>query len=269
MNDEAAMSVLTTRRRAATDPSTSGQGTRERERPGVRDDEPAYVLHSYPFKETSLVVEVFTRNLGRLGLVARGARRPRSSLRGLLMAFQPLSLSWAGKAELRTLHRAEWLAGGPQLSGLSLMCGFYLNELLLKLLAREDPHEGLYLAYEEALEAFRGAEPPAWALRRFEKRLLRELGYGMLLDRDVAGDPIRRDANYAYLLERGPQLVSEPGPAATVELSGKTLLDMAADDYHDPLTLQQSRALMRLVLNHHLGGQVLHTRQLLREMQQL
>lgn len=263
------MSVLTTRRRAATDPSTSGQGTRERERPGVRDDEPAYVLHSYPFKETSLVVEVFTRNLGRLGLVARGARRPRSSLRGLLMAFQPLSLSWAGKAELRTLHRAEWLAGGPQLSGLSLMCGFYLNELLLKLLAREDPHEGLYLAYEEALEAFRGAEPPAWALRRFEKRLLRELGYGMLLDRDVAGDPIRRDANYAYLLERGPQLVSEPGPAATVELSGKTLLDMAADDYHDPLTLQQSRALMRLVLNHHLGGQVLHTRQLLREMQQL
>lgn len=263
------MSVLTDQRRAATDPGTSGPGSGERERPGVRDDEPAYVLHSYPFKETSLVVEVFTRNLGRLGLVARGARRPKSSLRGLLMAFQPLSLSWAGKSELRTLHRAEWLAGGPQLSGISLMCGFYLNELLLKLLAREDPHEGLYLAYEEALEAFRGAEPPSWALRRFEKRLLRELGYGMPLDRDVAGDPIRRDANYTYLLERGPQLVSDPGPAVAVELSGKTLLDMAADDYRDPVTLQQSRALMRFVLNHHLGGQVLHTRQLLREMQQL
>jgi DNA repair protein RecO (recombination protein O) len=269
MNDETAMSVLTDQRRPATAHSAAGPGSGERERRGVRDDEPAYVLHSYPFKETSLVVEVFTRNLGRLGLVARGARRPRSSLRGRLMAFQPLSLSWAGKAELRTLHRAEWLAGHPQLSGLSLMCGFYLNELLLKLLAREDPHEGLYLAYAEALEAFRGAQPPAWALRRFEKKLLRELGYGMLLERDVAGDPIRRDANYAYRLERGPELVLDPRPAAAVELSGKTLLDMAADDYRDPLTLQQSRALMRFVLNHHLGGQVLHTRQLLREMQQL
>src|SRR5215470_12770668 len=97
----------------------------ERERRGVHDDEPGYVLHMYPFRETSLVVETFTRHWGRLGLVARGARRPRSSLRGILMAFQPLTLSWSGKAELRTLHGAEWLAGHPQLAGMSLMCGFY------------------------------------------------------------------------------------------------------------------------------------------------
>jgi DNA repair protein RecO (recombination protein O) len=241
----------------------------ERERRGVRDDEPAYVLHSYPFKETSLVVEIFSRSLGRLGLVARGARRPRSSLRGLLMAFQPLSLSWSGKAELRTLHQAERQAGHAQLSGLSLMCGFYLNELMLKLLAREDPHEGLYLAYEEALAAFRGGEPPARALRRFEKKLLRELGYGMQLEHDVAGDPIQAAASYTYVLERGPELVPVRAPAPSVEVSGKTLLDIAADDYRDPQTLQQSRGLMRFVLNHYLGGQVLHTRQLLREMQQL
>ena len=241
----------------------------ERERRGIRDDEAGYVLHSYPFKETSLVVEVFSRNLGRLGLVARGARRPKSSLRGLLMAFQPLSLSWSGKAELRTLHRAERQAGHAQLSGLSLMCGFYLNELMLKLLAREDPHEGLYLAYEEALAAFRAGDSPARALRRFEKKLLRELGYGMQLEHDIAGDPIRPDASYTYLLERGPELVSMRASTPQVELSGKTLLDIAADDYRDLLTLQQSRALMRFVLNHYLGGQVLHTRQLLREMQQL
>jgi DNA repair protein RecO (recombination protein O) len=240
----------------------------ERERRGIRDDEAGYVLHSYPFKETSLVVEVFSRNLGRLGLVARGARRPKSSLRGLLMAFQPLSLSWSGKAELRTLHRAERQAGHAQLAGLSVMCGFYLNELMLKLLAREDPHEGLYLAYEEALAAFRAGDPPARALRRFEKKLLRELGYGMQLERDIAGDPIRPEASYTYLLERGPELVSMRASAPQVELSGKTLLDIAADDYRDLLTLQQSRALMRFVLNHYLGGQVLHTRQLLREMQQ-
>jgi DNA repair protein RecO (recombination protein O) len=262
--------------RTVTDEGRHGAGERaaqptadERERRGVRDDEAAYVLHSYPFKETSLVVEVFSRTLGRVGLVARGARRPKSSLRGLLMAFQPLNLSWAGKGELRTLHRAERLAGHAQLSGLSVMCGFYLNELMLKLLAREDPHEGLYLAYEEALAALQTDSPAAPALRRFEKKLLRELGYGMLLERDVAGEPIRPGAIYTYELERGPQLLSMREPAPGVELSGKTLLDIAADDYRDALTLQQSRTLMRFVLNHHLGGQVLHTRQLLRDLQQL
>jgi DNA repair protein RecO (recombination protein O) len=265
MNDEVAMSGL-----AAKEPRpVAGTASTERERRGIHDEEPGYVLHMYPFKETSLVVEVFTRRLGRLGLVARGARRPRSSLRGMLMAFQPLTLSWSGKAELRTLHRAEWLAGHPQLGGLSLMCGFYLNELLLKLLAREDPHEGLYLAYDEALGALRGAHPPAWVLRRFEKKLLRELGYGMLLERDAAGDPIRHEATYIYQVERGPELATGVLAEDVVALSGKTLLDMAADDYRDPLTLQQSRALMRFVLNHYLGGQALHTRQLLREMQQL
>jgi DNA repair protein RecO (recombination protein O) len=263
------MSTLTDEGRNGASGRVAQASADDRQRRGVRDDEAAYVLHSYPFKETSLVLEVFSRNLGRLGLVARGARRPKSSLRGLLMAFQPLSLSWAGKGELRTLHRAERLAGHAQLSGLSLMCGFYLNELMLKLLAREDPHEGLYLAYEEALAALRSGWPAAWGLRRFEKKLLRELGYGMLLERDVTGEPIRPEASYTYLLERGPQLLSLREPAPGVEVSGKTLLDIAADDYRDALTLQQSRALMRFVLNHHLGGQVLHTRQLLRDLQQL
>ena len=265
MNDEPILSGL-----AAEEPRpTARTASSERERHGVHDEEPGYVLHMYPFKETSLVVEVFTRRLGRLGLVARGARRPRSALRGMLMAFQPLTLSWSGKAELRTLHRAEWLAGYPQLAGLNLLCGFYLNELLLKLLAREDPHEGLYLAYDEALRALRAARPPAWVLRRFEKLLLRELGYGMLLERDVAGAAVLRDATYIYQVERGPELAPGAVDGDAVVLSGKTLLDMAADDYRDPLTLQQSRALMRFVLNHYLGGQALHTRQLLREMQHL
>ncbi len=149
------------------------------------------------------------------------------------------------------------------------MCGFYLNELMLKLLAREDPHQGLYLAYEEALEAFRTGDPPAQALRRFEKKLLRELGYGMQLEHDVTGDPIQPEASYTYVLERGPERVPMRAPALPLQVAGKTLLDIVADDYRDPVTLQQSRALMRFVLNHYLGGQELHTRQLLREMQQL
>ncbi len=115
------------------------------------DDQSAYVLHSYPFRETSLVVEVFTRHHGRVALVARGARRPRSAVRGVLLAFQPLLLSWYGKNELRTLHKAEWQGGMPQLQGRALICGFYLNELLLKLTAREDPHETLFERYTETL----------------------------------------------------------------------------------------------------------------------
>src|SRR3954471_10778980 len=100
-----------------------------------------FVLHSYPYRETSLLVEVLTRGSGRMSVVARGARRPRSPTRGALMAFQPLSLSWYGKGEVKTLGEAEWIGGQPLLTGEALLCGFYLNELLVKLLAREDPHE--------------------------------------------------------------------------------------------------------------------------------
>jgi len=240
-----------------------------RARQSARDDEPAYVLHTYAFKETSLVVEIFSRNCGRLGLVARGARRPRSPMRGLLMSFQPLSLGWGGKSELRTLYRAETLAGHSQLTGLNLLCGFYLNELVLKLLQREDPHERLYEAYERALASLRGELPPAWAVRRFEKDLLRELGYELLLERDVDGVPIQPHARYTYVLDAGPRPLAEHEVDLAIELTGATLIELAADDYRRPGALQESRALMRYVLGHYLGGQVLHTRQLLREMQQL
>src|SRR6476469_1823173 len=95
------------------------------------DAQPAFVLHSYPYRETSLVLEIFTRNYGRIALMARGARRPRSALRGVLLAFQPLLLSWAGRSELCTLHKAEWCGGLTQLKGIALLCGFYMNELLV------------------------------------------------------------------------------------------------------------------------------------------
>jgi DNA repair protein RecO (recombination protein O) len=237
--------------------------TLPRDKPALREAEPGYVLHSYPFKETSLVVEVFTRDLGRIGLVAKGARRPRSALRGTLMAFQPLLLSWSGKSELRVLHRAEWAAGHPQLSGLALVCGFYLNELVLKLTRRDDPHEATYAGYEEALSALRTGNPPAAVLRRFERHLLADLGYGLTLTHDADGADIDAAARYSYVPERGAVPVAA---AHEAEVIGKTLLDMARDDYSDPVTMQQSRAVMRLVINHHLGGQLLHTRQLLRDM---
>ena len=228
------------------------------------------MLHSYAYRETSLVIEVFTRNHGRVALVARGARRPRSVLRGVLLAFQPLLLSWAGRSDLRTLHKAEWQGGLPQLKGAGLLCGFYLNELMVKLLARDDPHEELYQIYYQTLHTLSNGGDHAATLRRFEKQMLKELGYALTLDHDVAsGDPIQPDRSYEYLIERGPVL-SEGGAAENrLELTGQTLLDMLRDDYSNPLTLQQSKALMRVLINHYLGNQTLNTRQLLKDLQQL
>ena len=235
-----------------------------------QDAQPAFVLHSYPYRETSLVLEVFTRNFGRIALVARGARRPRSALRGVLLAFQPLLLNWAGKSELRTLHKAEWQGGLPQLKGTGLLCGFYLNELILKLLPREDAHELLYESYFQTLHALSNGSDHAAMLRRFEKQLLKELGYALTLERDAAsGDPLEAGRNYQYLIELGPVQGGAGGAENRLELSGQTLLDITRDDYSNPVTMQQSKALMRMLINHYLGNQTLNTRQLLKDLQQL
>lgn len=239
-----------------------------REHNARQGDQPAYVLHTYPYRETSLIVEVFSRDFGRLPLMARGARRPKSAVRGLLLSFQPLSLSWFGKGELRTLHSAEWQGGQPLLQGTALICGFYLNELLLKLLHRDDPHEQLFLYYQETLQELARRTDYAAVLRRFEMNLLKELGYALTLDHDAdSGAAIEPDMPYCYVFERGPvrQKTSQNG----VELLGKTLLDMADDDYGDPVTLQQSKALMRTLINHYLGEDTLHTRQILKDLQEL
>lgn len=244
--------------------------------PSRRDAQPAFVLHSYPYRETSLVVEAFTQNFGRVPLVAKGAKRPRSALRGLLLAFQPLQLSWAGKSELRTLHKAEWQGGQPLLQGMGLICGFYLNELLVRLLHRDDPHEQLFLYYQQTLAALSlqmsTQKDYAPILRRFEQRLLKELGYALTLNHDAASDrPIIPQQEYRYEIERGPVALngSRDNSRHGLLVHGKTLRDMERDDYSDATTQQQSKALMRAILNHYLGDQPLHTRQLLKDLQQL
>lgn len=234
-----------------------------------QQDEPAFVLHSYPFRETSLILDVFSRRHGRMAMVARGARRPRSSLRGVLMNFQPLLLSWFGKGEVRTMHSAEWQGGQPYLQGTALMCGFYLNELLLNLLARDDPHEQLFDYYRATLYRLANEADHAATLRCFEKHLLQELGYALVLDREAGGArPIQPELCYRYVVEQGA-LADDGNDSAGFPVFGKTLLDMAADEYADPATAQQSKQLMRILLNHHLGGKILHTRELIKELQKL
>lgn len=229
------------------------------------DGATAFLLHAYPYSETSLILEIFARDHGRLAVLARGARRPRSALRGVLLAFQPLELGWFGGGEVKTLARAEWMGGVAFLRGEGLLLGYYLNELLLKLLPREDAHVALFDAYAEALAALALGGVETAELRRFEKALLKELGYGLVLEREAGGNAVEADVRYRYQVERGAVRESEAETGQVV--SGKTLLDLAADDYADPRSLAESKQLMRHLLAHHLSGQQLQTRRVFIELQ--
>lgn len=234
------------------------------------DAQPAYVLHAHPFRETSLILEVFSRDHGRVALVARGARRPRSSLRGVLMAFQPLELGWAGKGEVQTLMKAEWQGGQALLVGRGLYCGYYLNELLLHLLPREDAHERLYAAYRLALQSIVDPQPAGGLeviLRRFEHALLAELGYGLSLSHDTDGQAIDPEARYCYQIEQGPCRVDRQAPAITPQgpcSSGQTLLDIRDDRYASPRAQAEAKQLMRALIAHYLDGRELETRKIFR-----
>lgn len=229
------------------------------------DGAAAFLLHAYPYSETSLILEVFSREHGRLAMLARGARRPRSALRGVLLAFHPLELGWFGAGEVKTLAKAEWLGGTPFLRGAGLLLGYYLNELLLKLLPREDAHPLLFDAYAAALMALPRGVTETAELRRFEKILLKELGYGLMLERDTDGRAVEADGRYRYQIERGavPANVTDAG----LSVSGKTLLDLAADDYADMRSLTEGKQLMRHLLSHYLSGKMLQTRRVFIELQ--
>lgn len=229
-------------------------------------NDPAFVLHTRPWKETSLILELLTRSHGRIPAVAKGARRPHSQLRPVLLPFQPILVTYAGKGEVRLVHAVEWQGGIPQLTGVALMCGFYLNELLMAALARDDAHESLFDAYHSAIRELGVARFHSGVLRRFETSLLAELGYGLLLETEGdTGEAIAPATRYRYIPERGPVPFDPAADVEAVTVAGKTLLDMAAGDYSDPVTVAESKRLMRTLINHHLGNPELHSRQLLAE----
>ena len=183
------------------------------------------------------------------------------------MGFQSLAVDWSGGGEVKTLIRAERAGFQPLLDGRALLCGYYLNELVVHLSAREDPHPGLFEAYVAAVTALAGKALPAPVLRRFELALLRELGYGVELEREAAsGVPVEAGQRYAYIIERGPV---RGAVADGVAVSGQTLLALANDDFSAAQTLSESKALLRLLINHHLGGRELQSRRVFKELQEL
>jgi len=225
--------------------------------------EPAFVLHHHDYAETSLLLEVFTRTHGRLGLLAKGARRARSPLRNALIPFQPLVVSFSGRGELPTLSAAEPPAPAPALAGELLFCGLYLNELLLRLLHRHDPHEHLFDLYAEALGQLAANTRTEAVLRVFEKRLLEEIGYGLVLDHDVEqGAPIRPEVIYRYQPECGP--VPDAGDRDGIRVCGRSLLALASEQLDETQALQDAKTLLRALLARHLGGRPLLTRNLFR-----
>jgi DNA repair protein RecO (recombination protein O) len=234
------------------------------------DQVEAWVLHTLPFRETSLLVDAFTAEHGRVSLAARGARRPASALRGLLLPFHKVSLSWFGRGEVKTLHAAEWLSLAPGLDGRALICGFYLNELLTRLLPREDPHPGVYAAYESALAQLPQTPLVDAVLRRFELALLADLGYGLDLVREAGGGaPVVAAASYRYLPEHGLMPAAgrvSAGPGAVV--SGATLLAMQAGDYADAATRREALRLLRSALGPYLGERPLLSREMLAPFQE-
>ncbi len=230
--------------------------------------EEAFVLHRRPYRNTSLLLEAFSRKRGRVGLVARGARRGRAPLAGVLQPFVPVLLSWRGQGELATLTDAE--AAGPPLlpPGDGLISGFYLNELLVRLLHRGDAHSGLFDVYRQTLALLAGGEDEEAVLRRFERLLLQEIGYGLQLEHEAdSGAPVDPETRYDYLPERGPlPLQGEP---RGVPVHGATLLALARDACVDDRCRREAKRLMRAALAVHLGDRPLKSRELYRQRRSL
>ncbi len=226
------------------------------------DLEPAFVIHQHAYRETSLLVEFFTRGFGRLGLVARGAKRAKSPLRNILQAFQPLMIRWSGRGELGTLTHAETREIVGLLPGQAVLSGFYLNELMLRLTHRHDPQGDLFEAYEQAVVALHQRAHLETTLRIFEKRLLQATGYGLVLDHDIhtgeALDPLQR---YIYEPEVGPARITGDDRTG-VSISGRTLLALAREDELHGQNQREAKRLMRYILKRHLGDRQLQSRSL-------
>lgn len=228
-----------------------------------RQHDQAFVLHSRSFRNTSLIVEIFTREYGRFSVVARGARQNKSAFYSLLQPFSRLQMQWGGAGEMSTLYSAEFDSKPITLANQQIYSGFYLNELLMRLLHRHDPHPALFDIYWQTLEKISAQGQLDVVLRYFELDLLEQLGYGINLQHDAqTGKPLSDDTQYSFLLEQGPVKNSEPDEHGIV-ISGKTLRQLSQRNLDEPAERKQAKLLLRSILDHYLGHKPLRTRELL------
>jgi DNA repair protein RecO (recombination protein O) len=240
-------------------------------------DEPAYVLHRYDWSESSLILEVFTRSYGRVALIARGAKKPSSSFRPILLPLQPLHISFGGEAEIRSLKSAEWQGGHVMPTGDALLSGYYLNELLMRLLARDDPHPTLFDAYAATVQllASKGFDTLQVALRAFELRLLRDIGLLPALDIQTATlSALKPDLHYVLLPEAGLREAHDDDRAGLPGAQWQALQDALDGDAPFAGTmhaciehLPELKTQLRALLHYHCDVKILKTRQMMRELQ--
>ncbi len=219
----------------------------------------SFVLHRRNFRETSLLLDIFSREHGIFRLIAKGAMRGKGGRSGVLQPFLPLSLAWTSRGEPAILTGAEARGNIFELAGKNLFCGFYLNELLVKLLPPHDPHERIFDCYTQSLQRLESGLRLDETLRFFELALLEELGYGLLLDCEAEnGTEIRADLYYAYRIEQGP-VECKAGDGA---ISGTVLLGLRNGFLTGPEETLSAKRLLRRVLHHYLGGRPLNSRAL-------
>lgn len=231
-----------------------------------------YILHCTAYSESSLLVNAFTREFGRLSLIAKGAKRKKSTSKGLLLPFKPVYLSWSGKGQLPTLTGIEQSIYLPELGGASLYCGYYINELILKLLHRHDPHESLFDHYDQANRSLINCDSPNQVLRAFEKILLKETGFGLVLDHDAdTGEMIDINKVYRYFPEVGPIAIKPVNGHETdhkygLIVHGNTLLSIDRGEFSSAQVQSESQKLFRALINIQLNGKELRTRRVMREL---
>lgn len=242
------------------------------------DSQPAYILHARPYQETSLLLELFTPDFGRLSAIAKGAKRPKARGRGVLQPFVPLIISCSGRSELLTLKDFDLASQHLVLKGPYLVSAFYLNELLMRLLHRSDAHPELFTIYAKTLQAFDQSYLEKTAalsvefdpkihqektLRLFEKALLKEIGYELHLSSDAdSHDPIYPEYDYLYVPDHGPTRTPAQTQSKSV-FKGSSLLAIASENFEGTSVLQDAKRLMRLALSAHLGSKPLESRRLL------
>ncbi|MBS0456160.1 MAG: DNA repair protein RecO [Proteobacteria bacterium] len=233
-------------------------------------DQPAIVLHASRWRETSLLVEAFTHEHGRVGLLARGVTGPRKQpLRAALQPLQRVRIDYAQRGELAQLTRAEVGATAPMLGGEALLAGLYLCELTLRMLPRDDAHPTLFLRFAQALDDLVDAPSLAWTLRRFERDLLGVLGFAPELHRDVHGGALDPLGRYRVDPEHGPLRVADSGAGVRGAIRGAALLALADEAPPSAELLREQRLALRQIIAHHLGGRGLRSWGLLAEFAEL
>lgn len=233
--------------------------------------QPAYILHHRPFRDSSQIIDVLSRDHGRLSLMSRGSRSARSHNRASLQVFTPLLLSWAGRGELPTvtsvdLQQNNDSARPSRLTGKALPSAFYVNELLVRLLHKHDVHEGIYHLYASVIGLLGQGEAIEPVLRLFEKQLLEALGFGLNLNSNAdTGEPLQADEDYAYYLEHGPvSFATVKDELFITRLSGESLLSLHHNQLQTEQSLKDAKRLMRSILNYYLQGKPLRSRELFR-----